>query len=87
MQLLGLLLRVVVGVARKGFDQPGAVHPDRAMDPPRLDRDAGLLECARPGVHVQVVGIDEGAVNVEQHRGLGSSAVDARGSAALNAAT
>ena len=69
-QILGPLSRAMVGVAGQRLDEPGPVHADRAMDSPRLDRDADLGEGSGPGVHVQVVGVDQGAVDVEQHRGL-----------------
>ena len=71
MKILGPFLHVVVGVTRQRLDKPRSVHADRAMDPPRLDRDADLVKRPAPGVDVQIVGVDQGAVDVEQHRGRG----------------
>ena len=57
-----LLLDLVAG--DRG-DELVAAHPDRAVDAPDRDGHAVLAKGAVPGHGVLVVGVDEGAVDVE----------------------
>src|SRR5690349_13476516 len=68
MEILQPRLGIGVGVAGQRFDQCRAVHSDAPVNPPVLDVDAGFVESAVPRVHVQIVRIDQRAVDVEQHR-------------------
>ena len=45
-----------------------AVHADAAVYPPRVDRATYLEESSRPRFYVQIVGIDERSVDVEENR-------------------
>ena len=58
---------VVIRTLGEGRDEAVAVHADRAVDAPRVDRDSDVGECAIPGVDVEIVRVDEGAVDIEQH--------------------
>jgi hypothetical protein len=42
-----------------------AAHPDPAVNPPAVDRQAELGERALPGEDVHIDRVDEGAVEVE----------------------
>src|SRR5689334_2751908 len=68
MEILQPRLGIGVGVAGQRFDQCRAVHSDAPVNPPVLDVDARFVESAVPRVHVQIVRIDQRAVDVEQHR-------------------
>src|SRR4051812_48957792 len=45
----------------------GSVHADRPAYAPRLHPNADLSESPAPCVNVQIVGVDQGVVDVEQH--------------------
>jgi hypothetical protein len=69
-QLLGLVADAVgVLVAQEGRQQLAGPLADRPVDAPRVDVAAEPVERPVPGVDVQVVGVDECAVDVEQGRG------------------
>ena len=46
-------------------DQAVGTHADRPVDPPRRHVRADGVERVRPGLHVGVHGVDEGAVDVQ----------------------
>ena len=54
--------------SRDSLDQVVAAHADVPMDPPARHLHADLVEGPRPGEGVLVYRIDEGAVDVEDHR-------------------
>ena len=63
-------LGLVVGqappdLARDRAGEQAAAHPDPAVDPPAIDRMAGLGQRALPGEHVRVDGVHEGPVEIE----------------------
>jgi hypothetical protein len=69
-----------VFVAQQGAQQLAGPLADRAVDAPGIDGAVQRVERPVPGVDVEVVGVDERAVDVEQDRGgdgglLGSGAV------------
>jgi hypothetical protein len=46
-----------------------SVRPDTAVNPPGLHVEPQPAKCPVPCVKVHVVGVDQGAVDIEQHRG------------------
>ncbi|GHG47401.1 hypothetical protein GCM10017567_82400 [Amycolatopsis bullii] len=70
MQLLGPLADAAgVFFTQQGGQQLAGTLADRAVHAPRVDVPVQRVERPAPGVDVEVVGVDEGAVDVEQDRG------------------
>ena len=67
MQFRRTLLGVFTCLRGQGLHQLGSVHADRPVYAPRLHPNADLSEGPAPWVNVQRVGVDQGAVDVEQH--------------------
>ena len=66
LQRLGLVGRELTPcLASRGAGEQPAAHPDAAMDPPAVDRDARLRERTLPGEDVRVDGVHQRAVQVE----------------------
>ena len=63
--------RLLDRLVRDGGDEPVAAHADGAVQVPHRDDDAVVAERAVPRDHVLVVGVDEGAVDVEERGGGG----------------
>ena len=66
-QVSGARDPVVVQLADDGGQQSLRALADRAVDAPGIHMLAQFCKGSLPRVHVQVVGVDEGAVDVEQH--------------------
>lgn len=63
--------RVLLGppvAAEQPLQKVGGVHPDGAVDLPHRHLVSGLVQCLPPGHGVEVVGVGEGAVDVEDRR-------------------
>ena len=66
MQFLRLCPGVRICIPGEGGDEGRAVHTDRAVDSPRVDRYSDVAERSTPRINVVVVRVDEGAVDVEE---------------------
>ena len=52
-------------LARDRAGEQAATHPDPTVDPPAIDRMAGLRQRPLPGEHMGVDGVHEGPIEIE----------------------